>query len=159
MVFSSVFSSLGTRIMFVVLAALLGLGGLFIGFVKVMQKDVLTQLMEHLETGQYKKREKTLAYMTEIIEQGIHEYYKSFDNATARKMALDYFKHINDDKGMIYMVVVDKNGIVLFDPVNPKTVGQSGLDAQSVDGVYYVRGYLEAAKKGGGYTYYKMPKY
>ncbi len=157
--FSSMFASLGTRIMLVVLAALLGLGGLFIGFVKVMQKDVLAQLMEHLENGQYKKREKTLAYMTEIIEQGIHEYYKSFDNATARKMALDYFKRINDDKGMIYMVVVDKNGVVLFDPVNPKTVGQSGLDAQSVDGVYYVRGYLEAAKKGGGYTYYKMPKY
>ncbi len=157
--FASVFASLGTRIMFVVLAALLGLGGLFIGFVKVMQKDVLAQLMEHLETGQYKKREKTLAYMTKILEQGIHGYYKSFDNATARKMALDYFKRINDDKGMIYMVVVDKNGVVLFDPVNPKTVGQSGLDAQSVDGVYYVRGYLEAAKKGGGYTYYKMPKY
>ncbi len=157
--FASVFASLGTRIMLVVLAALLGLGGLFIGFVKVMQKDVLVQLMEHLETGQYKKREKTLAYMTKIIEQGIHEYYKNFDNATARKMALDYFKRINDDKGMIYMVVVDKNGVVLFDPVNPKTVGQSGLDAQSVDGVYYVRGYLEAAKKGGGYTYYKMPKY
>ncbi|WRE58936.1 methyl-accepting chemotaxis protein TlpB [Helicobacter pylori] len=159
MVFFSMFSSLGARIVFIVLVALLSLGGLFIGFVKVMQKDVLTQLMEHLETGQYKKREKTLAYMTEILEQGIHEYYKSFDNATARKMALDYFKRINDDKGMIYMVVVDKNGVVLFDPVNPKTVGQSGLDAQSVDGVYYVRGYLEAAKKGGGYTYYKMPKY
>ncbi|WQX74095.1 methyl-accepting chemotaxis protein TlpB [Helicobacter pylori] len=159
MMFSSMFASLGTRIMLVVLAALLGLGGLFIGFVKVIQKDVLAQLMEHLETGQYKKREKTLAYMTKILEQGIHEYYKNFDNATARKMALDYFKRINDDKGMIYMVVVDKNGVVLFDPVNPKTVGQSGLDAQSVDGVYYVRGYLEAAKKGGGYTYYKMPKY
>ncbi|WQR76223.1 methyl-accepting chemotaxis protein TlpB [Helicobacter pylori] len=159
MMFASVFASLGTRIVFVVLAALLGLGGLFIGFVKVMQKDVSAQLMEHLETGQYKKREKTLAYMTKILEQGIHGYYKNFDNATARKMALDYFKRINDDKGMIYMVVVDKNGVVLFDPVNPKTVGQSGLDAQSVDGVYYVRGYLEAAKKGGGYTYYKMPKY
>ncbi|AFH98809.1 methyl-accepting chemotaxis protein TlpB [Helicobacter pylori Shi169] len=159
MVFSSMFASLGTRIMLVVLAALISLGGLFIGFVKVMQKDALAQLMEHLETEQYKKREKTLAYMTKLLEQGIHEYYKNFDNATARKMALDYFKRINDDKGMIYMVVVDKNGIVLFDPVNPKTVGQSGLDAQSVDGVYYVRGYLEAAKKGGGYTYYKMPKY
>ncbi|WRB90087.1 methyl-accepting chemotaxis protein TlpB [Helicobacter pylori] len=158
MMFSSMFASLGTRIMLVVLVALLSLGGLFVGFVKVMQKDVLAQLMEHLENGQYKKREKTLAYMTKILEQGIHEYYKSFDNATARKMALDYFKRINDDKGMIYMVV-DKNGVVLFDPVNPKTVGQSGLDAQSVDGVYYVRGYLEAAKKGGGYTYYKMPKY
>lgn len=157
--FASVFASLGTRIVFVVLAALISLGGLFIGFVKVMQKDVSAQLMEHLETGQYKKREKTLAYMTEIIEQGIHGYYKNFDNATARKMALDYFKRINDDKGMIYMVVVDKNGVVLFDPVNPKTVGQSGLSLQSVDGVYYVRGYLEAAKKGGGYTYYKMPKY
>ncbi len=157
--FSSMSASLGTRIMLVVLAALLGLGGLFVGFVKVMQKDVLAQLMEHLENGQYKKREKTLAYMTKLLEQGIHEYYKSFDNATARKMALDYFKRINDDKGMIYMVVVDKNGVVLFDPVNPKTVGQSGLEAQSVDGVYYVRGYLEAAKKGGGYTYYKMPKY
>ncbi|MCQ2844230.1 methyl-accepting chemotaxis protein TlpB [Helicobacter pylori] len=159
MMFASVFASLGTRIVFVVLAALISLGGLFIGFVKVMQKDVSAQLMEHLKTGQYKKREKTLAYMTKILEQGIHGYYKNFDNATARKMALDYFKRINDDKGMIYMVVVDKNGVVLFDPVNPKTVGQSGLDAQSVDGVYYVRGYLEAAKKGGGYTYYKMPKY
>ncbi|GAA7993101.1 methyl-accepting chemotaxis protein TlpB [Helicobacter pylori] len=159
MVFSSMFSSLGTRIMLVMLATLLGLEGLFIGFVKVIQKDALAQLMEHLETEQYKKREKTLAYMTELLEQGIHEYYKNFDNATARKMALDYFKRINDDKGMIYMVVVDKNGVVLFDPVNPKTVGQSGLDARSVDGVYYVRGYLEAAKKGGGYTYYKMPKY
>ncbi|MCQ2649108.1 methyl-accepting chemotaxis protein TlpB [Helicobacter pylori] len=159
MMFASVFASLGTRIVFVVLAALISLGGLFIGFVKVMQKDVSAQLMEHLETGQYKKREKTLAYMTKLLEQGIHGYYKNFDNATARKMALDYFKRINDDKGMIYMVVVDKNGVVLFDPVNPKTVGQSGLDAQSVDGVYYVRGYLEAAKKGGGYTYYKMPKY
>ncbi|ACD47565.1 methyl-accepting chemotaxis protein TlpB [Helicobacter pylori] len=159
MVFSSMFASLGTRIVLVVLAALISLGGLFIGFVKVMQKDALAQLKEHLETEQYKKREKTLAYMTKLLEQGIHEYYKNFDNTTARKMALDYFKRINDDKGMIYMVVVDKNGIVLFDPVNPKTVGQSGLDAQSVDGVYYVRGYLEAAKKGGGYTYYKMPKY
>ncbi|MFP6190694.1 methyl-accepting chemotaxis protein TlpB [Helicobacter pylori] len=159
MMFSSMFASLRTRIMLVVLAALLVLGGLFIGFVKVMQKDVSAQLMEHLETGQYKKREKTLAYMTELLEQGIHGYYKNFDNATARKMALDYFKRINDDKGMIYMVVVDKNGVVLFDPVNPKTVGQSGLGLQSVDGVYYVRGYLEAAKKGGGYTYYKMPKY
>ncbi|MCQ2932143.1 methyl-accepting chemotaxis protein TlpB [Helicobacter pylori] len=159
MMFSSMFASLGTRIMLVVLAALLGLGGLSIGLVKFMQKDALAQLMEHLETEQYKKREKTLAYMTKLLEQGIHEYYKNFDNATARKMALDYFKRINDDKGMIYMVVVDKNGVVLFDPVNPKTVGQSGLDAQSVDGVYYVRGYLEAAKKGGGYTYYKMPKY
>lgn len=160
MMFASVFASLGTRIVFIVLAALISLGGLFIGFVKVMQKDVSAQLMEHLETEQYKKREKTLAYMTKILEQGIHGYYKNFDNATARKMALDYFKRINDDKGMIYMVVVvDKNGVVLFDPVNPKTVGQSGLDAQSVDGVYYVRGYLEAAKKGGGYTYYKMPKY
>ncbi len=157
--FFSMFSSLGTRIMLVVLATLLGLGGLSIGLVKFMQKDALAQLMEHLETEQYKKREKTLAYMTKLLEQGIHEYYKNFDSATARKMALDYFKRINDDKGMIYMVVVDKNGIVLFDPVNPKTVGQSGLDAQSVDGVYYVRGYLEAAKKGGGYTYYKMPKY
>ncbi|BDA07661.1 chemotaxis protein [Helicobacter pylori] len=159
MVFFSMFSSLGARIVFVVLVALLGLGGLSIGLVKFMQKDALAQLMERLETEQYKKREKTLAYMTELLEQGIHEYYKNFDNATARKMVLDYFKRINDDKGMIYMVVVDKNGVVLFDPVNPKTVGQSGLDVQSVDRVYYVRGYLEAAKKGGGYTYYKMPKY
>lgn len=38
-------------------------------------------------------------------------------------MVLDYFKCINDDKGMIYMVVVDKNGVVLFDLVNFKIVG------------------------------------
>ncbi|WP_104748677.1 methyl-accepting chemotaxis protein [Helicobacter cetorum] len=153
------FASLGARIVAVVLVALVLLGGFSIGVVQIMQKDALGQLMGHLQKGQYEKREKTLAYTTRLLEQGIHEYYKSFDNATARKMALDYFKRINDDKGMIYMVVVDKNGVVLFDPVNPQTVGKSGLSAQSVDGVYYVRGYLEAANKGGGYTYYKMPKY
>lgn len=60
--FFSMFSSLGARIVFIVLAALLGLGGLSIGLVKLMQKDVSAQLMEHLKTEQYKKREKTLAY-------------------------------------------------------------------------------------------------
>lgn len=62
-------------------------------------------------------------YMIKIIEQGIYEYYKDFDNVIVRKMVLDYFKCINDDKGMIYMVVVDKNGVVLFDLVNFKIVG------------------------------------
>lgn len=62
-------------------------------------------------------------YMIKIIEQGIYEYYKNFDNVIVRKMVLDYFKCINDDKGMIYMVVVDKNGVVLFDLVNFKIVG------------------------------------
>nr|WP_144005880.1 methyl-accepting chemotaxis protein [Helicobacter cetorum] len=152
------FASLGARIVAVVLVALILLGGFSISIVQIMQRDVLTDLMQHLQSGQYKKREKTLAYTTKLLEQGISEYYKGFDNITARKMALDYFKRINDDKGMIYMVVVDKNGVVLFDPVNPQTIGKSGLSAQSADGVYYVRGYLEAAKKGGGYTYYEMPK-
>ncbi len=51
MVFSSMFASLGTRIVLVVLAALISLGGLFIGFIKVIQKDALVQLMERLETA------------------------------------------------------------------------------------------------------------
>ncbi|WP_104713042.1 methyl-accepting chemotaxis protein [Helicobacter cetorum] len=152
------FYSLGMRIFMVIFIALILLGGFSIGIIQTMQKEVLSQLMDNLQKSGYKKHEKELAYTTKLIEQGIHKYYESFDKVVARKMALDYFKRINDDKGMIYMVVVDKNGVVLFDPVNPQTIGHSGLNAKSADGVYYVRGYLEAAKKGGGYTYYEMPK-
>nr|WP_324761713.1 methyl-accepting chemotaxis protein [Helicobacter cetorum] len=145
--------------MFVVLVALIGLGVVSGVITGVMQRQTLGNLTRDLHIGSYHKREEMLKYITKLFEQGIHEYYKNQDFNVARKKTLDFFKQINADNGMIYMVVVDEKGVVLFDPVNPQTVGKSGLDAKSADGVYYVRGYLEAAKKGGGYTYYKMPKH
>ncbi|GLH58530.1 Methyl-accepting chemotaxis protein TlpB [Helicobacter ailurogastricus] len=97
--------------------------------------------------------------MFSLIEHGIHRFYRiQPSKELARKFTLDYFRVINNDASSVYMVAVDKEGKVLFDPVNPDTVGKSGLNLQSLDGVYYVRGYLEEAKKGGGYTRYKMAK-
>ncbi|WP_162982979.1 methyl-accepting chemotaxis protein [Helicobacter sp. L8] len=104
-------------------------------------------------------RERTLKYDTRLIEQAIAGYYERYPKPEARKMALEYFSKINNDRGMIYMVVVDMQGVVLFDPVNPDTVGKSGLNILSVDKVCYVCGYVEQAKKGGGFTYYQMPKF
>ncbi|BEG57757.1 Methyl-accepting chemotaxis protein TlpB [Helicobacter sp. NHP21005] len=124
------------------------------------QHVLVRQLIHVAEQDIIKKKEDALKGMFSLIKFGVHRFYRIQPSKDlALKFTLDYFKVINDDPNSVYMVAVDKEGKVLFDPVNPETVGKSGLNLQSADGVYYVRGYLEAAQKGGGYTRYKMPKF
>ncbi|WP_104749509.1 methyl-accepting chemotaxis protein [Helicobacter cynogastricus] len=153
------FGNLGVKIIGAILLSLSVVGVAIIAIADHKQYRLIHSVIASETKGDMQHRENTLKYDTHLIEQGIAVYYKNFPKEEARKMALNYFGEINNDKGMIYMVVVDMQGTVLFDPVNPDTVGKSGLNAMSVDGVYYVRGYIEQARQGGGYTYYKMPKF
>ncbi|WP_104709035.1 methyl-accepting chemotaxis protein [Helicobacter felis] len=151
--------NLGVKIIGAVLFSLSIVGVVIIAIADHKQYRLIHSVITSEKEGDMRHRESTLKYDTHLIEQAIAIYYKNFPKAEARKMALKYFSDINNDKGMIYMVVVDMQGTVLFDPVNPNTVGKSGLNVASVDGVYYVRGYIEQARKGGGYTHYQMPKF
>ncbi|BEG58208.1 Methyl-accepting chemotaxis protein TlpB [Helicobacter sp. NHP21005] len=123
------------------------------------QHKLAFSILDSQKRGDTVSRKEDLRYITHLLEQGIAGFYKVFPKEQAQKMALEYFGEINADKGMVYMVVVDKKGTVLFDPVNPETVGKSGLHLMSVDNVCYVCGYIKEANNGGGYTYYKMPKF
>ncbi|WP_163533089.1 methyl-accepting chemotaxis protein [Helicobacter suis] len=150
----------GIKILLNIFLSLIMVGVVVVLLTNFKQHGLIKDLIRTTEENGTKKKEETLRYMLKLIEHGIHRYYRiqpSKEQALA--YSLDYLKAINNDRAIIYMVAVDKEGKVLFDPVNPNTVGKSGLDLQSVDGVYYVRGYLEAAQKGGGFTRYKMPKF
>ncbi|WP_163499277.1 methyl-accepting chemotaxis protein [Helicobacter suis] len=151
--------SLGIKIAGIIFLSFVILGSSIIYIATHEQNNLLSSILESQKRGNTKQREEDLRYATLLIEQGIAGFYASLPREQAQKRALEYFGKINNDKGMIYMVVVDKNGVVLFDPVNPNTVGKSGLLLSSVDGVHYVEGYIKAANKGGGYTYYQMPKF
>ncbi|WP_324761428.1 methyl-accepting chemotaxis protein [Helicobacter cetorum] len=138
--------------------ALTLLGTIIIFVTNYKQHNLIRDFITLVDNQNVKNRKNSLAYTEWLIEHAINNYYTSYDKKKALELTLNYYKQINNAKGMVYMVAVDKKGVVLFDPVNPDTVGKSGLDAKSEDNVYYVRGYVEEANKGGGYTYYKMPK-
>ncbi|WP_163499890.1 methyl-accepting chemotaxis protein [Helicobacter suis] len=148
------------KILLNIFLSLIVVGVVVVFLTNFKQHDLIKDLIKTTEENGTKKKEETLRYMLKLIEHGIHRYYRiQPSKEQALLYSLDYLKAINNDRAIIYMVAVDKEGKVLFDPVNPNTVGKSGLDLKSVDGVYYVRGYLEAAQKGGGFTRYKMPKF
>ncbi|GMB93770.1 Methyl-accepting chemotaxis protein TlpB [Helicobacter bizzozeronii] len=149
---------LGTKILGNILLSLVIMGVIVVMVADYKQHHLVKNLVNIMQEDGIKKKEVSLRYMYEIIEEGIKHYYKIQSKEEALKSTLTYFQEINDDRGIIYIVAVDRQGKVLFDPVNPSTVGQSGLDLTSVDGVRYVRGYIEEANKGGGFTHYKMPK-
>ncbi len=56
-----------------------------------------------------------------------------------------------------YFFANDTHGMVQAHP-NAKLEGQANLDAQDVDGVYYRRGMIAAAQKGGGFVGYRFPR-
>lgn len=150
---------LGFKMMGAIFLSLSIVGGVVVFITNHKQNDMVYSIIESQKSGDTHDRKANLRYVTRLIEQGIAGYYEVFPKAQAQKMALQYFAKINNDRGMIYMVVVDMAGKVLFDPVNPTTVGKSGLHLLSVDKVCYVCGYIKEAKAGGGYTYYMMPKF
>ncbi|WP_281769522.1 methyl-accepting chemotaxis protein [Helicobacter ailurogastricus] len=151
--------NLGAKIIGVIFLSLLILGSAVILIANHKQNKLILSILDSQKRGDTISRQNDLRYITHLLEQGIAGFYKVFPKEQAQKMALEYFGKINADKGMVYMVVVDMEGKVLFDPVNPTTVGKSGLHLMSVDNVCYVCGYIKQAKLGGGYTYYKMPKF
>jgi methyl-accepting chemotaxis protein len=56
-----------------------------------------------------------------------------------------------------YVFAVDKDATAVVNP-NPKIEGKNLWDAKDVDGVFFVREEIAAAKKGGGFVSYHFPR-
>ncbi len=59
--------------------------------------------------------------------------------------------------GNDYVQVMNQQGIMLAH-ANAALIGQNRWDAHDQDGVYAIRELVQAARAGGGYTYYRFPR-
>jgi cytochrome c len=73
-----------------------------------------------------------------IASNGVEKSYAEFGNKQGGFVDRD-----------LYVVVYGLDGKVLAHGANAKLVGKDLIDAQDVDGVYYVRDRVEKAKKDG----------
>ncbi len=80
-----------------------------------------------------------------------------FDEATAQRLAkqeLRVIRHGNND----YLTIFDFDGFGVLHPAIPKYEGAPRIDSTDSDGVMIVRGFIDAAKKGGGAVFFKFPR-
>ena len=56
-----------------------------------------------------------------------------------------------------YFFAIDSQGVTVAHP-NPKSEGNSMLDAKDADGVYFSRELMAAAQNGGGFVSYRYPR-
>ncbi|MES2260048.1 MAG: cache domain-containing protein [Pseudomonadota bacterium] len=82
-----------------------------------------------------------------LKEQGKDKAYAEFNNPAGRFKDRD-----------LYVAVLDANGVTLAHGGNSKVVGKAMIDLKDIDGVYFVRKFLEIGNaKGSGWVDYKWP--
>ncbi|NVO15352.1 MAG: methyl-accepting chemotaxis protein [Rhodoplanes sp.] len=67
------------------------------------------------------------------------------------KKALTAIRYGNND----YVFVYDFRGVNLVQPLKPEVIGTSRIGERDPQGVYYVREFIESAKRGGGHVIYQ----
>ncbi|WP_199764963.1 cache domain-containing protein, partial [Helicobacter felis] len=149
---------LSLKILINILLSMLSLGIVLSVVADHKRQQFAHNLIKASEQQNLTKKEENLKRMYELLEYSLHIFNTTQDKEIALQSALNLISKINNNPDIYYIVVVDKTGKVVYDPVVPHMQGQNGLDAKSADGVYYVRRFLELAKAGGGYVRYVMPK-
>ncbi|PAF42989.1 methyl-accepting chemotaxis protein [Helicobacter sp. 11S03491-1] len=127
-----------------------------------LNDEVESFLIEKLDKTAIDERKQQLKDAYDIIDQATHVMYQAYARdgriGYLEKDIIQILQSVNDSKNTTYPLIIKSNGIVLFDPINPEMQGKNAISAVSVDGIAYIKGFIEAAKKGGGFIEYKMPK-
>ncbi|PKU25645.1 methyl-accepting chemotaxis protein [Telmatospirillum siberiense] len=102
---------------------------------------------------------RSLTEMARTIAASFHDRAAKgeFDEPTAQKLAreqLRVVRHGNND----YITVFTTDGMGVLNPAVPKYEGVPRIDSTDSDGVMIVRGFIEAAQKGGGAVFFKFPR-
>ncbi|WP_121021718.1 methyl-accepting chemotaxis protein [Helicobacter vulpis] len=119
-----------------------------------MEKQSFKQTIEAFDANALHKREKVIQHDIFLIVAGIREYFTQHPREMALKMTIDYFKTINHAKGRVYVLALNKEGVLLADHIHPNLIGQNVLSTQDECGNYYFKEYLQRAldnPKGGIY--------
>jgi cytochrome c len=55
-------------------------------------------------------------------------------------------------KGDLYVALQDFNGVALANPMFPKLAGQNHLELKDANGKFFIKEFIETARKGGGWV-------
>ncbi|WP_158653841.1 methyl-accepting chemotaxis protein [Helicobacter cetorum] len=151
--------SIGTQLLFVLIALAILIIFVVFFLYRYNQNMLLSALNNQSSVRTDNNARGFLKSGADLILLNIKQIYDSnLSLKENREHIIESAASINELKGQIYLVIADTNGVVLFDSSVPESVGKNYSNVASVDGVYYVREYLENAKKGGGYVKYSKAK-
>lgn len=95
-------------------------------------------------------KEDLIAFVNEakdfVLEQGKDKALEVFNDPRGKFV-----------RGELYIIAYDFNGTRLAHPYMPEIIGKNALNVTDLNGVATVRTMREAAKRGGGFTYYIWP--
>ena len=128
----------------------------------VIVLSIIAARMQYLDLTETRK--DSLKIQVELAEGVLAHYHDlavkgELSEDAAKAAALQALSSMRAQGQNYYYNVLDTNYTLLLHPFRPERVGQSQKDYTSVDGVrlyYYAVG---MARLGGGFTYYKAPKY
>ncbi|AFI06096.1 methyl-accepting chemotaxis protein [Helicobacter cetorum] len=154
---SSRAKSIGTQLLFVLIALAVLIILVVFFLYRYNQNTLLSALNNQAQIRTDDNAKGFLKASADLIKIDIKQIYNpNISLKENREHIIESAASINNLKGQIYLVIADTNGVVLFDSSVPESVGKNYSNKRSEDGVYYVREYLEHAKRGGGYVkYYK----
>jgi methyl-accepting chemotaxis protein len=142
-----VFDRVFTRILSLVLLALASL--IAVGAIALEQNQAY--LFEQKKNDIRHSVESAAAVVAGFAERAQAGEMSREQAEAEAKLAL---KAIRYEGGKEYVFVYDFMGTNLVHPVKPDWVGTNHLDERDPSGKYYVREFIEAAKRGGGHVDY-----
>ncbi|PAF52423.1 methyl-accepting chemotaxis protein [Helicobacter sp. 13S00477-4] len=154
--------TIASRIVAMLFVSMILLSGILVFSSFRLNSEIENFLIGKLDQSAIDERKQQLIDAYDIIDHATHVMWNSY----ARDGRMPYLendiiqilKDINQGKNGIYPLIIKSDGTVLLDPINPDTQGRNAINALSSDGVAYIKGYINAAKNGGGFVQYKMPK-
>ena len=155
---------ISTRILISLIVSLLILGGSIIGISQNNAKNNAQMFVTEYREDAYKGHEEQLSEMMDVVKQTITEIYKAekakgesdekIKEAILAK--LNPVRFLGDKSG--YFFVYQYDGVNVLMPANKSLEGKNLIDLKDSNGVFIIKGLIEAAKKGGGLVKYDFPK-
>jgi methyl-accepting chemotaxis protein len=141
------FDRVFTRILALSLLALLALGlfGLFV--------------IQESRSNLFEQKKADIKHVVESAVAIVKAYAKraetgEMSQAQAQaeaKKALSAIRYGNND----YVFVYDFRGVNVVQPIKPEIIGNNRIGERDTRGTYYVREFIESAKRGGGHVVYE----
>ncbi len=155
---------ISTRILISLILSLIVLGGSIIAISKNNAQNNTQMFITEYREDAYKGHEEQLAEMMDVIKQAMLEIYKEqkakgesdekIKEALLSK--LNPIRFLADKSG--YFFVYQYDGVNVLMPANKSLEGKNLIDLKDTNGVFIIKGLIEAAKKGGGLVKYDFPK-
>lgn len=136
-----------------IMLSLAGLGGMLV---------LMSIIVWQMQGGVIKERQSLIRSQVESALSLVRHNYSAYQQglireAQARQMTMDHLEAMRYlDNG--YFWIIDQGGVMLMHPFSKDIVGKPTVDLRDPEGRYFVRDFLAAAERGGGFVEYGWPR-